>query len=349
MIKINAEQLATKLTQLQPSPDQLLCYLLIGTEPYLQHLAQSQLQKYLRTLEFAEQFIFTIDAHTDWNKIYDSCQALSLFSNRTLLILQFGENGVNAATTNKLNELVGQLTSDTSIIFSLPKLTKAQENSPWVKALSDHLLWVNCIAPDTSRLPQWLSQHAQQKELILDQPSIELLCYYYEGNLLALSQIIEQLKLLYPEGNISFAQVESNIDDSAVFTPYHWIDAILAGKSKRTLHILQQLKANDFEPLILLRTAQRELLLLINLKKCTVPIKAAFDQYKVWQNRRPLLTKILNRITLNQLYLSLNKLTQIEIALKQDYSTVIWRELDDFSLLLIGKAEQKSEPNDYVR
>ncbi|MDI5754444.1 hypothetical protein MJL79_29520, partial [Salmonella enterica subsp. enterica serovar Montevideo] len=39
------------------------------------------------------------------------------------------------------------------------------------------------------------------------------------------------------------------------------------GKSKRALHILQQLRLEGSEPVILLRTLQRELLLLVNLKR----------------------------------------------------------------------------------
>ncbi len=45
------------------------------------------------------------------------------------------------------------------------------------------------------------------------------------------------------------------------------MDALLAGKSKRVLHILQQLRLEGSEPAILLRTLQRELLLLVNLKR----------------------------------------------------------------------------------
>ncbi|QIQ21593.1 DNA polymerase III subunit delta [Zophobihabitans entericus] len=337
MIKINTEQLTSKLDSLKQQQKLLPYYFLVGTEPYLQHQAQTVLQQNLKQAGFEEQYIFTIDAQTDWNKIYDHCQSLSLFSSQTLLVLLFGENGVNTTITAKLNELIPLLNPDIALILSLGKITKPQENSVWFKALSEQSLWVNCTAPDTAGLPQWLNQQAQAKGLKLEPQSIELLSYYYEGNLLALSQILEQLILLFPEGKVSFEQIENNINDSAIFTPYHWIDAILAGKTKRTMHILQQLKLNEVEVLILLRTIQRELLLLINLKRSSMPVRQAFDQYKVWQNRRPLFTQILNRLALHDLYQALNKLTQIEISLKQDYSTEIWRELESLSLLLIGK------------
>ncbi len=61
------------------------------------------------------------------------------------------------------------------------------------------------------------------------------------------------------------------------------------GKSKRALHILQQLRLEGSEPVILLRTLQRELLLLVNLKRQSAhtPLRTLFDKHRVWQNRRP--------------------------------------------------------------
>ncbi|MDI5811420.1 S49 family peptidase, partial [Salmonella enterica subsp. enterica serovar Anatum] len=37
-------------------------------------------------------------------------------------------------------------------------------------------------------------------------------------------------------------RVEQAVNDAAHFTPFHWVDALLMGKSKRALHILQQLR-----------------------------------------------------------------------------------------------------------
>jgi hypothetical protein len=37
-------------------------------------------------------------------------------------------------------------------------------------------------------------------------------------------------------------RVEQAVNDAAHFTPFHWVDALLSAKSKRALHILQQLR-----------------------------------------------------------------------------------------------------------
>lgn len=340
MIKINAQQLSFRLKETGQQKHDIRYYLLVGNEPYLAYQSQRQLQRYLSHEGFEQQLIFSIDGQTDWNPIYDNCQSLSLFADKTVLILQFGETGLSAAILSHLNELVSLLHEDLAVIFLFNKLTKAQENGPWLKSIEAHSWWINCLPPDTQQLPVWLAQEAHQRELNLDKSAIELLCYYYEGNLLALSQILEQLQLLYPNQAISVNQIENNIDDAAIFSPYHWVDAMLAGKSKRTIHILQQLKANEAEPLILVRIIQKELILLINLKKAmsSQPLSLLVNQYKIWQNRRALFTNALNRLSLNQLFSALHHLKNIEIGLKQDYSQAPWPALETLSLQILGKA-----------
>lgn len=335
MIRISDSQLTAKLAQ----NDSLRYFITVGSEPYLQYTAQNRIKAKQSTLGFAEHTTFVIDNQTDWNQIYQSSQAMSLFCSQTLLILQFGETSLTVALAKKLDELTENLSPDISLLISLNKMTKAQENAPWFQVLSEHLMVITCNAPDAEQLPQWIMQQLPHYELDIEKQGIELLAYYYEGNLLALAQILEQLKLLYPTGKISYDQLENNINDAAIFTPYHWVDAMLMGKTKRAIHILQQLKINDVEPLILLRTIQRELIQLINIKKysATHNLKIAYDNYKVWQNRRNLMTPYLNRISIMQLFQTLKTLTEIEITLKHDYQSPVWELLTNLTILFIGK------------
>ena len=330
MIKINADQITTKLG----SP----YYLIIGNDPYLQHYAHTQLKTSFKQLGFNEPYTFNIDNQTDWSTIFDSCQEMNLFSDNTLILLDFGEGSINANITTKLNALSEMLTSDVVLIINVNKITKTNENAPWYKRLSDKLVVVSCNTPDEVQLPKWVINHLQQKQMQIEPQAIELLCYYYEGNLLALTQIIEQLKLLFPNQTINYDQVESNINDSAIFTPYHWIDAMMSHKTKRAAHVMQQLKMNEFEPLILLRIIQRELILLINLKKglLTKSFKQVFDEYKIWQNKRPMYSAYLNRFDIKDLFNTLKQLTEIEIRFKHDNQLQIWDALSALTLQFMG-------------
>ncbi|TAI97910.1 DNA polymerase III subunit delta [Pectobacterium versatile] len=335
MIRLYPEQLTAQLHEGLRG-----CYLVFGSDPLLLQESLDSIKRVAQQHEFSEHFSFILDLHTDWDAIFSTCQALSLFASRQSLLLILPENGPNAAMGENLVKLSGLLHPDILLILRGHKLTKAQENSVWFKALAQDSVYINCLTPEQAQLPRWVAQRAKAMKLTLDEQATQLICYCYEGNLLALSQALERLALLYPDGKLTLPRVESAVNDAAHFTPFHWLDALLAGKGKRAWHILQQLKQEDCEPVILLRTLQRELLQLLALKRrmSDTPLRTLFDQQKVWQNRRDLLTQALQRLSLQQLQQAVRLLTQVEITLKQDYGQSVWSELESLAMLLCGKA-----------
>ncbi|BES84075.1 DNA polymerase III subunit delta [Pectobacterium araliae] len=335
MIRLYPEQLTAQLHEGLRG-----CYLVFGSDPLLLQESLDNIKRVAQQHEFSEHFSFILDLHTDWDAIFSTCQALSLFASRQSLLLVLPENGPNAAMGENLVKLSGLLHPDILLILRGHKLTKAQENSAWFKALAQDSVYINCLTPEQTQLPRWVAQRAKSMKLTLDEQATQLICYCYEGNLLALSQALERLALLYPDGKLTLPRVENAVNDAAHFTPFHWLDALLAGKAKRAWHILQQLKQEDCEPVILLRTLQRELLQLLALKRrmSDTPLRTLFDQQKVWQNRRDLLTQALQRLSLQQLQQAVRLLTQVEITLKQDYGQSVWSELESLAMLLCGKA-----------
>lgn len=334
MIRVYPEQLVAQLHE-----GLRACYLLCGNEPLLLQESQDHIRRVATSHDFTEHFSFALDAHTEWDNIFSLCQALSLFASRQTLLLSFPDSGLTAPMNEQLVKLSSLLHPDILLILRANKLTKAQENSAWFKALSQNGVFVSCQTPEQAQLPRWVSARAKNLNLEVDDAAVQLLCYCYEGNLLALSQALERLSLLYPDGKLTLPKVEHAVNDAAHFTPYHWLDALLAGKSKRAWHILQLLQQEDSEPVILLRTLQRELLLLLTLKRRMeqVALRTLFDQFKVWQNRRPMMTQALQRLSMQQLQHAVHLLAQIEVRLKQDYGQSIWPELETLSMLMCGK------------
>ncbi|MBF1994466.1 DNA polymerase III subunit delta [Serratia symbiotica] len=334
MIRLYPEQLATQLRE-----GLCACYLLSGNEPLMLQESQDLIRQAAQQQQFSEHHSISLDAHTDWDAIFSICQAMSLFASRQTLLLMFPENGPTAPIGDQLIKLSALLHNDILLILRGPRLTKAQENSAWFKSLSPKAVCVSCQAPEQMQLPRWVAARAKLMKLELDNAANQLLCYCYEGNLLALSQALEKLSLLHPDGKLTLPRVEQAVNDAAHFTPFHWLDALLAGKSKRTWHILQQLQQEDVELTILLRILQRELLLLLTLQRrmASVPLRTLFDQHKVWQNRRNLMTQAVQRLSASQLQQAVQQLVQIELTLKQDYGQSVWPALETLSMLLCGK------------
>jgi len=339
MIRIYPEQLNAQLHE-----GLRACYILTGNEPLLLQESQDAVRTAAQQQGFTEHFSIVIDAHTEWDAIFSTCQSLSLFASRQTLMLTLPDNGPNAAMAEQLVMLSTLLHADILLMLRVAKLTKAQENSAWFKALSAHAVVVPCQTPEHVQLPRWVVSRAKNLKLSLDDAAVQLLCYCYEGNLLALAQALERLSLLWPDGKLTLPRVEQAVNDAAHFTPFHWVDALLAGKSKRTQHILRQMRAEDSEPMILLRTLQRELLLLLTLQRqmSTTPLRTLFDQHRVWQNRRPLFSEALQRLPTSQLAQAISLLTRIELILKQDYGQCVWSELETLSLLLCTKSFPES-------
>lgn len=335
MIRIYPEQLAAQLRK-----ELRACYFVMGNEPLLLQESLDHIRAQATLQGFTEQYQFNLDTHTDWQAIFSLTQTMSLFSSRQLMTLTLSENGVNAAIGEQLIKLSTLLHADILLVLQGDKLSKAQENTAWFKVLSQYGVLIPCLAPDQAHLSGWVATRARQMQLTLDQAANQLLCYCYEGNLLALKQALERLSLLYPDGKLTLPRIEKAVNDAARFSPYHWIDAILASKSKRAWHILQQLQQEGIEPVILLRTLQREVILLLTLKEQwahSQNLRELFDHHKVWQNRRPLFSHALQQLNLAQLHQAIKRLAHIELTLKQDYAESVWTELASLMLLLCGK------------
>ena len=321
-------------------------YFLLGQDPLL--LGESEEAIYQAALQqgFDEKNSVQIDSQTDWAQLTESCQSLGLFFSKQVLILNLPEN-LTALLQTKLQDFIQVLNEDVLLILSLPKLTKPQEKQPWFLALNQYdpqAILVNCQTPSAENLPRWVKNRLQAMGLIADEEAIQQLCYSYENNLLALKQALQLLDLLHPDHKLNYNRVIAVVEQSSVFTPFQWIDALLVGKANRAKRILQGLQAEEVQPIILLRTLQRELMTLLELTKpqdrlqstqTVLPvqqIKAEFDRLKIWQNRRPLFLSAVQRLTYQKLYLIIQELANIERLAKQDFSDEVWVKLADLSV-----------------
>ncbi|WP_225639622.1 DNA polymerase III subunit delta [Candidatus Profftia sp. (ex Adelges kitamiensis)] len=333
MTRVYPEQLASLLRKKLHN-----CYFIIGNEPLLLKESFDLIRQEAYRYNFTEYFHFTLNANTDWENIFILSKSISLFANRKIISLTMPENEINTTLNIQLNKFITFLHSGILLIISSNKITKIQKNNLWYKIITKKSLMIICNTPDQYKLPIWVTYRAIHMNLQLDNAANKIICSYYEGNLIALSQILELLLLLYPDSNVTVSRVKEVVNNVTHFYPYHWIEAILSANIKRAWRILQQLSQEGVEPLILLRIMQREVLLLIKLKvKMTnTSLLQLCDTYKVWQSRRTLIIQALQRLDLQHLYQAIYLLSQIEIIIKQEYNWSIWRKLESLTMLLCG-------------
>jgi len=327
-MRVFADRLGEQLSkQLHPT------YLIFGGEPLLLQESRQAIQKAAFAQGFEERHRFAIDSSFDWNLVYDCCQAMSLFSARQIIELELPEAGVNAAIAKELLAIADLLHQDVLLVVIGTKLTKAQENAKWFKALSSKGCWVSCITPDIQRLPQFVQARCRALNLKPDPEAVQMLAQWHEGNLFALTQSLEKLALLYPDGQLNLIRLEESLSRHNHFTAFHWIDALLAGKANRAQRIMRQLEAEGVEVVILARTIQKELsqlLAMLQMMKSS-SMSQVFESYRIWQSKRPLYSAALGRLSVARVSQLLQLLAKVEILTKTQYDQSSWPLLHQLS------------------
>ncbi len=309
-------------------------YLIFGNEPLLIQESRQAIQQNALQHGFEEKHRFAVDASLDWNQVYDCFQALSLFASRQLIELELPESGVNTTISKELLTLSDMMHDDIMLVIIGNKLTKAQENSKWFKALSTKGDWISCLTPDLQRLPMFIQTRCRTLGLKPDQQSLQMLAQWHEGNLFALSQSLEKLALLYPDGELTIVRLEEALSRHNHFTTFHWIDALLAGKANRAQRILRQLEAEGVEVVILIRSIQKEFNQLLSMHQdlAQMSINQVFEKHRVWQNKRPLYNAAMTRLSARRIFKLLSLLTQAEIKAKTQYEESVWPTIHQLSL-----------------
>ncbi len=328
-MRVYADKLADSLERAL-----LPVYLIFGGEPLLTQESTKAIGSKAQQQGFEEKHHFTVDNSLDWSQVYDCCQSLSLFSSRKIIELEIAESGLNATLSKSLASVADYLNPDIVLIVIGNKLTKAQENTAWFKALMANGCLVNCLTPDLARLPQFVAARCRQIGLTPDVEAVQMLAQWHEGNLFALMQSLEKLALNYPDGQLTLVRLQESLDRHNHFTPFHWIDALLEGKANRAERILRQLESEAVEPVILMRTLQKELFQLLQMRQDlnSQSIATVFDKYRVWNNKRPLYSAALQRLSIVKLQKLIKLLAQTEVLAKTQYEQPFWPLLHQLSI-----------------
>ena len=93
----------------------------------------------------------------------------------------------------------------------------------------------------------------------------------------------------------------------------------MSGHTSKAIIMLNGLKAEGTEPVLLLWALTRELRLLTQIAETQqqgVPLAQALQQFKVWKNRESLMTQAVRRLPLSELYALLQQAHQVDLAIK---------------------------------
>jgi DNA polymerase-3 subunit delta len=338
-MKLNPAQLGKHL-QGQLSP----VYVVSGDEPLLCQEACDAIRASVRAQDFSERQVFNAEANFDWGLLLEAGASLSLFAEKRLLELRLPSGKPGDKGASALLEYLSRPPEDTVLLLSLPKLDGSTQKTKWAKALIDgpDAQFIQIWPIEAHNLPQWIRQRLSQAGLAANQEAVDLIAARVEGNLLAAAQEIEKLKLLADGGQVDAATVQAAVADSARFDVFGLIDAALNGEPAHTLRTLEGLRGEGVEPPVILWALARELRLLGGLAQQYsqgVPLEKAFAAARppVWDKRRPLVTRALQRHPASRWNQLLQDAQRIDAQIKGQAPGDPWNGLARLALLLAGQ------------
>lgn len=274
------------------------CYLVSGDDPLLVQEALDSLRETARKQGFESRDLHVQLAGFDWSVLSSAANELSLFASRRIIELRLPTGKPGREGSAAIAELAAQAGDDLLFIVQAPRLDRSSANAKWVKALDSEGVHVQVWPVDARELPRWIAGRMQHAGLEPEREAVRVVADRVEGNLLAASQEVEKLRLLLGPGAVTGEQVREAVADSSRFDVYKLADAALAGNASRALRILEGVRAEGVEPVIVLWALTRDLRTLAKLSQAIdagTSVAAAFRAERVWESRQNLLRGCLGR------------------------------------------------------
>jgi DNA polymerase-3 subunit delta len=318
----------------------------ISTDEILQmQEATDLIRKAALKAGFTERLSLMIDSGMDWEEVlYAEAHSLSLFATQRLIELHLGDIKPNNTSGKVLENYAKNPPADTILVICANKMDSKIEKANWYKAIDKAGITLQIWPIQPNQLPAWIKQRAQKSGLNLTAEAAKMLAEQVEGNLLAAAQEIEKLGLLYlsPDTSnklINHQDIENAIIDSAHFTIFDLVDSTLSGNKVRSLRILENLKAEDVEPIIILWALTRELRTLAEIAKQAkqgMALSSLFSQFRIWEKRQPSVRRFLQQHSLPACWEFLITAAEIDRIIKGATVSNVWNELQRFTLAIAG-------------
>ncbi len=302
-------------------------YTLYGDEPLLQQEALDALRMLARSQGYTERSVFTVaGAHFDWGEVLAAGGSMSLFADKQIVEIRIpsGKPGKEGSTALQQVAALAVDNDSTLTVVTLPRLDKATKSTAWFAALENNGISVQMDPIERHALPAWIAQRlgAQSQRVsegAAGQNTLHFFAERVEGNLLAAHQEIQKLGLLYPEGELSFDQVERAVLNVARYDVFKLSEAVLSGQPLRVQRMLDGLKAEGEAEVLVHYTLAEEIRSLKRVKDAVAAGKAlpmALREHRIWGPRERLFERVLPRLSVGLLDKLLQSAHQVDGIVK---------------------------------
>jgi len=319
-------------------------YFISGDEP--QQLAElaDLVRKTAKEQDFTAREIFFADKQFDWKQLNMSADNYSLFADKKIIDLRLpsGTPGIDGAKV--LTAYCQRLPEDTLLLITAGKIGKEALKTAWFQAIDK----VGCVVqvwPLTGQdLLRWIQDRMQQRGLIPEPGVVKALADRIEGNLLAATQEIEKLYVLFGAGKLNIQQISAVVADSSRYDVFKLVESALSTQVDKVLKIVSSLKAEGVAPAIVLWALVRETRILVSYKAAQGQGEKELILKKngIWGERKQLIDSSAKRLAHSELNNILVLAAKADRQIKgqhrgDPWETLLQAGLGLASVLVIGR------------
>jgi len=281
-------------------------YVVHGDEPLRAQEAADAIRAAVRAGGASERKVFVVSgAHFDWSGVVGASQSMGLFADQQLIEIRIPSGKPGKDGSEALQELAAGAGPDSRLLVHLPKLDWQQQKAAWFNALDAAGVSVAADVVERNALPAWLAKRfAAQGQRVepgaAGEQTLAFMADRVEGNLLAAHQEIQKLGLLYPPGELTFAQVEDAVLDVARHDVAHLCDAVMAVQVPRALRMLDGLQAEGEAAVFVHYKLSDDIRAMKRIQDAMAegkPMPMALREARIWGARERLFERALPRLS----------------------------------------------------
>jgi DNA polymerase-3 subunit delta len=331
-MKLYPEKLEAQLKQ-----GLLPIYFLSGDEPLQLGEAADAVRRHAREQGYTEREVLDVDKSFEWNTLLAESQSMSLFAERKIIDLRLPSGKPGKEGGAALLEYAQRPPEDTVLLVTSGKIDKRSQSAKWFQAMDKAGATLQVWPVEVADMPNWLDRRLRSRGLQPDKEAVRLIAERVEGNLLAAAQEVEKLLLLQGEGPLSAEQAEAAVSDSARFDVFGLVDAALAADVPRLTRMLDGLRGEGVEPILVLWALSREIRSLADMAG-QLQAGKAMDAVlaRAWGKRKGPVRAGLQRHNQARWQQMLRRAARLDRVIKGAAAGNAWDELLQLTLLMAG-------------
>ena len=276
---------------------------------------------------FDEKTTYVVSKDMDWSFLDSNNENLDLFGSKKIIEIKLLGSGPGNKGSKAIKEYSLDPNPNKLLIVSAEGLDKKSQSSAWAKSLEENGIMVVENPIPLNSMPKWIQNRANDSNVLIKNDAAQLLSEKTEGNLLAATQEIIKLALLYPNIEIGLKEMEDSISNASKYGIFDLSNAFVSGNKNRTFQIIESLKSEGTQPTLILWALTKEI---NNLYK----VMEDNSTKNIWGPRHYLetLTKRVNQLNKRKLKQSLLEIAEIDASIKGLSSKNPWQAIRDLAI-----------------